>query len=93
MPFVTKVKESVTAQGPKAMNVTLDFDEKALYEEVCLSANIVSNWRSVCLSLFIILIALDGVCINYIRFNCTLCTDDLVHGLHFGVGGCVCGIF
>ena len=93
MPFVTKVKESVTAQGPKAMNVTLDFDEKALYEEVCLSTNIVSNWRSVCLSLFIILIALDGVCINYIRFNCTLLTDDLVHGLHFGVGGCVCGIF
>ena len=35
MPFVTKVKESVTAQGAKAMNVTLDFDEKALYEEVC----------------------------------------------------------
>jgi len=33
MPFVTKVKESVTAQGPKAMNVTLDFDEKALFEE------------------------------------------------------------
>ena len=34
MPFVTKVKESVAAQGPKAMNVTLDFDEKALFEEV-----------------------------------------------------------
>merc|ERR1711990_760524 len=34
MPFVTKVKESVAAQGPKAMNVTLDFDEKALYEEM-----------------------------------------------------------
>jgi len=33
MPFVTKVKESVAAQGPKAMNVTLDFDEKALFEE------------------------------------------------------------
>ena len=34
MPFVTKVKESVASQGAKAMNVTLDFDEKALFEEV-----------------------------------------------------------
>lgn len=34
MPFVTKVKESVASQGAKAMNVTLDFDEKALFEEM-----------------------------------------------------------
>lgn len=34
MPFVTRVKERVAAEGPNVMNVTLDFDEKALFQEM-----------------------------------------------------------
>lgn len=33
MPFVAAVKENVTKHGLKALNLTMDFDEKAVLEE------------------------------------------------------------
>jgi len=52
MPFVTRTKERVANEGPKVLNVTLDFDEKALFEEMVpyLTATLELEGVNVCYS-------------------------------------------
>ena len=93
MPFVTKVKESVASQGPKAMNVTLDFDEKALYEEV--NVVLVLAFRSTCflVSLFSVVVAVGGGGLRFLRLSFSInvpilffpSSDDLLHDVDAGV--------